>query len=242
MIGKILVIAGAGLVLGLVAARAGLLEGPEALRARKALGEAFRRIPLPHLKLHLPTTAGELDGLDDALCECALSTGAASGMSEPQLLVLLASVQECTAFLLFPDIDWPPVHSDNPTIHQYWAILEQRYRRLVRSGELAQFCGLGSVPAPPSVTSVEPTRVLVGTKPLVHLAGAFTPATTVDLSRGDGRRLNVELRAQTPDSLQLVVDADEPGSYDLVVSNGPNPASSVNYPGALVVAPKQQEE
>lgn len=241
MIGKLFVIAGAGLVLGLAAKHAGLLEGPEARRARKALGEAFRRIPLPHLQLHLPTSAAELDGLDDALCECSLSSGGASGMTEPELLALLPSVQKCTAGLLFPEIDWPPVHSDNPTIHQYWAILEQRYRRLVRSGELAQFCGLGSVPAPPTVTSVEPISVVAGTKPLVHLAGSFSPATTVDLRRGDGRRLSLEIRAQTPDSLQLVVDADESGSYDLLVSNGPNPASSINYPGALAVAQKPEE-
>jgi hypothetical protein len=217
-------------------------KGPEARRARKALGEAFRRIPLPHLQLHLPTSAAELDGLDDALCECALSTGGASGMSEPQLIALLPSVQQCTAGLLFPDIDWPPVHSDNPTIHQYWAILDQRYRRLVRSGELAQFCGLGNIVSPPSVISVDPSSVFAGTSPLVHLTGVFSPATTVDLQHsGDGRRLAVEIRKQTSDSLQLVVDADEQGSYDLIVSNGPNPASSVNYPGAFVVAPQQEE-
>lgn len=241
MIGKVLVIGGTGLALGLMASHFGLLEGPRFRRARKELGAAFRRFPLPHFVLHLPTTAVELDGLDDALCECALARGAAQGMSTPELVGLLEPVRECTAGLLFPDVDWPPVHSDNPTIHQYWAILDQRYRRLVYDGEIAEFCGLGPIPPPPVVSSVEPRSVVAGTRPLVRVSGSFTPATTAQFVSEDGTHLPTELRGQTQDFLQLVVDAGEPGSYDLVVSNGPNPASSANYPGALVVAPKEQE-
>lgn len=239
MIGKIMVIAGTGIAIGLVADHLGLLEGPTARRARKELGAAFRRIPLPHFVLHIPTGEGELDNLDDVLCECTLSSGAAQGMSHSELIALLGPVQQCTASLLFPDVDWPPVHSDNPTIHQYWAVLDQRYRRLVYNGELAQFCGLGVIAAAPIITNIDPRSVFAGTMPLVHVTGSFSPATTAQVISKDGTHLSVEMRAQTPNSLQLVIDADEPGSYDLIVSNGPNPASSANYPGALTVAPKQ---
>lgn len=241
MIGKILVIGGTGLALGLAAAHLGLLEGPRARRVRKELGAAFRRIPLPHFVLHLPTSQLEMDGLDDALCECALSTGAAQGMSHAELVGLLEPVRTCTGGLLFPDVDWPPVMHDNPTVHQYWAVLDQRYRRLVYSGELAEFCGLGAIPPAPAVASVEPRSVVAGTRPLVHVTGGFSPATTAQFASVEGHYLDVEISAQTQNSLQLFVDADEPGSYDLLVSNGPNPASSTHYPGALVVAPMQQE-
>lgn len=241
MIGRVLAVVGAGLGLGWVAGRLGLLEGPQARRARKELGAAFRRIPLPHFVLHLPSSEIELNNLDDVLCECSLSTGAADGMSHAQLLELLEPVRQCSASLLFPDVDWPPVHSDNPTIHQYWAILGQRYRRLVYEGALSEFCGLGSVPAAPSVTDLQPRNVLAGTMPLVHLTGSFSPSTTAQFESAAGVLLSSELHSRTDQALELVVDADEPGTYDLTVSNGPNPASSIVYPGALVVAPKQQE-
>lgn len=241
MIGRALAIAGVGLTLGLIAAQAGLLEGPKARRARRKLGEAFRRIPLPHLELHLPTTRLEIDDLDDTLCECATNSGAGVGMTEREFFSLLPAVQKCTADLLFPDVDWPPVHSDHPSIHQYWAILEQRYRRLVLSGALAEFCGLGEISPPPEVDTVEPRSVRVGTSPLVRLTGSFSPDTTIDLRRGDGLHLEIEIQHQTPDSLELIVDADEPGSYELVLSNGPNPASSVIYSDALSVVQNEQE-
>lgn len=241
MIGRVLAVVGTGLGLGLLASHFGLLEGPQARRARKELGAAFRRIPLPHLVLHLPTSQEEFNNLDDVLCECALSSGGATGMSHTELLALLEPVRQCSASLLFPDVDWPPVHSDNPTIHQYWAIIDQRYRRLVFSGELAEFCGLGSVPAAPSVTNIDPRSVFVGTKPLVRVSGRFSPSTTAQLASESGVTLATQLQSRSNELLELVIDANEPGTYDLLVSNGPNPASSVLYPGALVVAPQQQE-
>lgn len=240
MIGKLLLLGGAALGIG-AAAKAGLFEGPKARRARKELGAAFRRIPLPHIILHLPTTVVELDSLDAALCECALSSGAAAAMDRNELLSLAPQIQKCTAELLFPEIDWPPVHSDNPTIHQYWSILDQRLRRLIFSGELAQFCGLGAVAPAPEVTNMDPTSVQVQTAPLVRLQGSFSPNTTVALQNGAGRSLSLEVRTKTNETIELVVDADEPGSYDLVVSNGPNPASSIVYSDAFVIVHQQQE-
>lgn len=241
MIGKLLAVGGAGVAFALVGSQLGWFEGPTGRRARKELGAAFRRIPLPHFVLHLPTTAFEIEGLDDALCECALSSGAAQGLSHSELISLLDAVQKCTADLLFPDVDWPPVHSDNPTIHQYWAILDQRYRRLVFSGEMGQFCGLGPVAPPPIVSDIQPRSVVAGTKPLVIFAGGFSAITTVAVVAEDGTQLAVELREQTADNLQLVVDADEPGSYDIIVSNGPNPASSTTYQDAFTVVLQPEE-
>lgn len=241
MIGKLLAVGGAGVAFALVGSKLGWFEGPTGRRARKELGAAFRRIPLPHFVLHLPTTAFEIEGLDDALCECALSSGAAQGLSHSELIILLDAVQKCTADLLFPDVDWPPVHSDNPTIHQYWAILDQRYRRLVFSGEMGQFCGLGPVAPAPTVSDIQPRSVVAGTKPLVVLTGGFSAITTVEVVAEDGTQLPVDLREQTAGNLQLVVDADEPGSYDIIVSNGPNPASSTTYQDAFKVVLQPEE-
>jgi hypothetical protein len=242
VIGKLLILGAAGLAAAILAARAGLFDDSEKGRKdRKRLGEQFRRFPLPHIQLVLPVSLVELESMDDALCECAVSSGAAAAMNEAQLLDLAGDVQVCTAGLLFPEIDWPPVHSDNPTIHQYWAILDQRYRRLIYTGELSQFCGLGEVAAAPTVLGLDPTTVRAGTKPLILATGSFSPAATIQFRREDGRRLAVEIHERTPQSMQLVVDADEPGSYDLLAANGPNPASSINYQGALVVVQNQQE-
>lgn len=239
MIGKIIILGLGATSLAVLAQRAGLFEGNErGARARKELGEQFRRIPLPHLKIVLPATWDDLAQLDDALCECVSTSGAAADMNEVALLEVGPEIQKCTAALLFPEIDWPPVHSDHPSIHQYWAIIDQRYRRLVLEGDIVPLCLEG--PPPPEVTAIDPRSVVAGTKPLMTLTGTFTPQTTVDFRQQDGRRLTTQIHSNNLTSMQLVVDANEPGSYDLVVSNGPSPASSVHYQGALVVQSQQE--
>ncbi|MDP3909290.1 MAG: hypothetical protein Q8Q14_02775 [Gemmatimonadales bacterium] len=241
MIGKLIIIGAGGVTLGVLAMRAGLFEDTKkGALARKKLGEQFRRLPLPHLQLVLPTTRDDLAGLDDALCECVRASGASPQMADADFLAMGPEIQKCTAALLFPEIDWPPVHSDNPSLHQYWAILEQRYLRLVLDGEVGQFCGIDGVTAPPEVTGIEPRQVIAGESWVVYLAGRFMSSTEIMFRREDGKRLTVLVQRRTSDAMDLVVDADEPGAYDLIASNGPNLASSINYPGALVVAPIQE--
>lgn len=136
MIGKLFIVATVAAA-GLAVWQSGVLEGARGRKARDDLKAAFRRFPIPHLVLHLPTSLEEMQGLDDTLCECAapvLEHGVQEQLND------MPTVVDCAASYLFPEIDWPPVHSDHPSIHQYWAILEHRYRQLVLSGELSRFC------------------------------------------------------------------------------------------------------
>jgi hypothetical protein len=137
---------------------------------------------------------------------------------------------------LFPDIDWPPVHSDSPSIHQYWAILDHRYRRLVLEGELGRVC---TTEPEPTIT-VSPSQILVGQDWPVDVGGSLPADAQIEFSN-EAHVLPSEIQQRSEGSIRTIVRADLPGSYDLVVRVGSEQAPIFIHEDALVVVANQEE-
>lgn len=242
MIGKLVLAAGAVVALGLTFGRDRLVYGPEAARIRRQFEEHLRRLPLPHIQLHLPQTADEIAGFDDALCECVDQAGLADAIPD-DVVAGIDGVRGCAAAMLFPDVEWPPVPSDHVSIHQVWSVLDHRLRTLAYSGQLAAVCAASAEGADGAESAVvsdfQPRTAALGSQALVRVVGSgFSAETTFELVTEDGTSLQTQIQSASANLVELVVQATPEGTYDLVVRDR---GVETTYPDALVVRPEQAQ-
>lgn len=120
-------------VLGVLSAAAGLGVGywiATTKEAREAADELTKgwRLPEPNFRVHLPEIPDDFQRLDDEICDCA----------EPMLeeipddadfTVVVDEIRLCVARRLHPDLEWPPVPGDHPSVAQLWSEIGFMVRR-----------------------------------------------------------------------------------------------------------------
>lgn len=88
-----------------------IVEPPRPEGASPGFGVAYHRDPLPQFKIEIPS-GGNIDIVDDAICNVLDDLPGELQQSDLKDLEVLVLHQ------LMPDVDWPAVPGDHPTIFQ----------------------------------------------------------------------------------------------------------------------------
>jgi len=78
--------------------------------------ETFHRLPQPQTVVEIPNSLEDYALLDGLVCECSEQVQATLG-AEPELPLWARETAHCVLQKLEPDIAWPPVPGDHPSIY-----------------------------------------------------------------------------------------------------------------------------
>lgn len=107
----------------------------------KQLGDGFR-MPLPSTSVDLPEDLEDFQLIDEVICECVSELAdQLPADTKPEDLPTIFQLCVAGKFYAPEEVPWPPVPGDHPSIHELWAMLGFRIRRLLVRGEMAQVCG-----------------------------------------------------------------------------------------------------
>jgi hypothetical protein len=142
-IGIVTAIAGVGLGLWIAGRR----------EAQEAADELFKgwRLPDADFRVHLADTPDDFQRIDDEVCECAENV-LAEAADDADLAILIDEVRLCVAHRLHPDLEWPPVPGDHPTVGQMWTELGVIARRAIVTETACD----PMVPHPPNIPEPKP--------------------------------------------------------------------------------------
>lgn len=116
-----------------------------------AKGEVAHRSALPKMELKLPETAADHEALDNYLDDCIGRTDLilTADLPEEDIQAAVDELRECVAADYYPDVAWPPVIGDHPSIFQAWSLIRSKVDTKVREN-------LDLPPVTPGETEVEP--------------------------------------------------------------------------------------
>jgi hypothetical protein len=122
-------------ILGALGAGAGLGVGYWIATTKSARDAADKltqgwRIPQPDFRVHVPEEPNDFQRLDDEICDCAEPI-LAEVAEDADFSVVIDEIRLCVARRLYPDLEWPPVPGDHPSVAQLWSEVGFMVRRAI---------------------------------------------------------------------------------------------------------------